>query len=440
MGPEAGSFERGPEGASGRDGLARARELDAADELAPLRSRFSIPPRRSAPSESAVYLTGNSLGLQPVTVREAVEQELEDWAALAVGAHFEGRDPWYSYHEKFKEPGARLVGARPSEVVMMNGLTVNLHLMLVSFYRPTRARHKILVEAGTFPSDLYAVKSQIGLSGFDPEDALVVAEPRDGEETLRTEDVLELLARRGDEIALVLFGGVSFITGQLFDMRAITAAGHRAGCTVGFDLAHAAGNVPLRLHDWDVDFAVWCSYKYLNAGPGAVAGCFVHERHGSDASLPRLAGWWGNDPETRFRMQLEQEFVPREGADGWQLSNPPILAMAPLKASLAIIDEVGMERLREKSLRLTGYMEELLDRRLGGTVDIVTPRDPGARGCQLSLRLKGDVGLLRERMEEDGVICDARPPDVLRVAPVPLYNRYEDVWLFVDALGRAKGE
>jgi kynureninase len=330
-----------------------ALELDASDPLSGLREQFHFPSRDG---RDVCYMTGNSLGLQPRGVGAAIAQELEDWQRLGVEAHFDGRSPWYSYHEQFRAPLARLVGARPGEVVAMNALTVNLHLLLVSFYRPAGRRVKILIESNAFPSDLYAVRSQLAFHGHDPDECLLVAEPREGEQALRTEDVESLLDRRGEEIALLLFGGVNFVTGQLFDLRRLTAAAQRNGCVAGFDLAHAAGNVPLQLHDWGVDFAAWCSYKYLNAGPGAVAGCFVHERHGSDPGLPRFAGWWGNDPETRFRMQLQRRFVPVAGADGWQLSNPPILALAPLKPSLELFDEAGIGALREKSLRLTGYL------------------------------------------------------------------------------------
>lgn len=371
-----------------------------------------------------------------------IERELVDWAALAVDAHFDGRTPWFSYHEVFRESGASIVGANPGEVVMMNGLTTNLHLMMVSFYRPTSRRFRVLVEPAAFPSDHYAVVSQIRHHGFDPEDALVVLEPRPGESTLRTEDILATIEREGDRLALVMLGGVQYYTGQWFDMEAITPAGHAVGAAVGFDLAHAAGNVPLALHDWDVDFAVWCSYKYLNSGPGGIAGCFVHERHGADAGIPRFAGWWGNEPESRFRMHLERAFVPRRGADGWQLSNPPIFAMAPLRASLELFEQAGMEALRAKSLELTGYLEFLLDRFMPEGIEILTPRDPGARGCQLSLAVRdgaraaeGRVATpaIFERLAARGFVVDFRPPDVVRAAPVPLYNTFEDVYRFATA-------
>jgi kynureninase len=351
-----------------------------------------------------------------------------------VDAHFQGQTPWYSYHEVFREIGARLVGARPGEVVMMNSLTVNLHLMLTTFYRPTRERHKILIDEPAFPSDLYALQSQVRLHGFDPAEALLSLRPHNGEHTVRTEDIDALLQERGQEIAVVLINGVNFFTGQFFDLERLTTAAKHQGCVIGFDLAHAAGNVVLRLHDWQVDFAVWCNYKYLNSGPGTVGGCFVHERHGHNLNLPRLAGWWGNDPATRFRMHLEPEFLPRPGADGWQISNPPILAMAPLRASLAIFDEVGIAALREKSQRLTGYLQGLLDRLPAGRFEVITPRDPAQRGCQLSLLIHDRPREVLCTLEEAGVVCDFREPNVIRVAPVPLYNTFEEVERFASLL------
>ena len=339
---------------------AFAHQLDAADPLRHFRECFHIP--RRADGQPAIYFCGHSLGLQPKTARAFVEQELDVWAQHAVEAHFRGAAPWYSYHEALREVGARLVGARPGEVVFMNSLTVNLHLMLTSFYRPTGKRTCILIDEPAFPSDRYAIASQIQLHGLDPTDSLLTVAPRPAEHLIRTEDVEEVLDRRGPEIAVLLCNGVNFFTGQLFDLPRLTAAAQRHGCVVGFDLAHAAGNVPLQLHDWDVDFAVWCSYKYLNGGPGAVGGCFVHEKHGKNVTLPRLAGWWGNEPATRFRMHLQPDFVPQAGAEGWQLSNPPILAMAPVRASLALFDQAGMTALRAKSERLTGYLQYLLER------------------------------------------------------------------------------
>ena len=411
-----------------------ARDADRRDPLAGYRERFHIPSRKDG--TAVVYLTGNSLGLQPKSTRALLEQELDDWARLAVGGHFKDRTPWYSYHENLRDTGARLVGAHPGEVVMMNSLTVNLHLMLVSFYRPRPGRTKLLIDAPTFPSDRYAMQSQLAYHGHDPAEALLVARPREGESSLRTEDLEALIEERGDEIALVVMSGVNYFTGQLFDMARITAAARAKGCAVGWDLAHAAGNAVLRLHDLDADFAVWCSYKYLNSGPGAAGGCFVHERHGGDAAIPRFAGWWGNDPETRFEMQARQQFVPMTGADGWQLSNPPILAMAPLMASLDMFDEVGMEALRAKSVALTGYMQFLIDRLPGDRIEILTPRDPESRGCQLSLRIAERPRDVQQALEAEGVVSDFRDPDVIRVAPVPLYNTFHDVWRFGSTLRR----
>ena len=409
-----------------------ARKLDAEDPLAEFRERFHVP--KGPDGKEVIYLCGNSLGLQPRSVRPLVEQELKDWESLAVGGHFQAKTPWYSYHEIFRESGANLVGAHPGEVVMMNSLTVNLHLMMVTFYRPTRERHKILMEDCAFPSDTYAVKSQIRHHGFDPKKTLLIAKPRAGESILRTKDLEALLEEKGKEIALVMLGGVNYFTGQAFEIARIAAAAKRQGCAVGLDLAHAAGNVLLDLHRWDVDFAVWCSYKYLNAGPGAVAGCFVHETHGANLDLPRFAGWWGNDPETRFRMHLQPEFIPRKGAEGWQVSNPPILSLAPLKASLDLFEEAGMEALRQKSEILTGYLIYLIDRIPRGKLQIITPREPAQRGCQVSIRAGEHAQELSRALEAAGVMADFREPDVLRVAPVPLYNTFHEVWRFARIL------
>ena len=411
-----------------------ARALDRDDPLADFRGRFHIPEKPDG--RAVTYLCGNSLGLQPTTAEAAVRQELDDWGRLAVDAHFEGRTPWYSYHTVFREPTARLVGARPDEVVTMNGLTVNLHLMLVSFFKPDATRYKVLMEENAFPSDTYAVKSHLAQHGLDPDDALLLARARPGESTLRTEDVEELIEREGERIALVLLGGVNFYSGQLFDLARVASCAQGQGCRVGYDLAHAVGNVPLSLHDWGVDFAVWCSYKYLNGGPGTVAGCFVHQRHLDDASIPRLAGWWGNDPQRRFRMHLEADFVPMHSADGWQLSNPPILAMAPLRASLRIFDQAGIQALRQKSLGLTGYLESWVDSVGDERIRILTPREPGARGCQVSLQVREGSRELFEALQRQGIVGDYREPDVIRVAPVPLYNSFHDVWRFGVALQR----
>ena len=404
-----------------------AREMDARDPLAKYRERFHIP--KGPDGADCLYLCGHSLGLQPKTVRSYVEQELESWAKLGVEAHFHGKNPWMPYHRLLSEQTARLVGAKPNEVVVMNSLTVNLHLMMVSFYRPTKERHKIVVEESAFPSDQYAVQSQIGYHGFDPASSLVELKPQPGERVLRDEEILRLIEREGDSIALVMLGGVNYSSGQFFDLAAIARAGHAKECVVGFDLAHAAGNVPLSLHDWDADFAVWCSYKYLNGGPGCIAGCFVHERHAREA-LPRFAGWWGHDPETRFKMG--PEFHPMAGAEGWQLSNPSILSMAALRASMDIFDEAGMEALRKKSVELTGYMEFLLDQKHSDKFSIITPREPGRRGAQISISVPRNGHATCERLTKEGAPCDWREPDILRVAPMPLYNTFADVYAFVE--------
>jgi kynureninase len=413
---------------------AFARRLDDEDPLRSYRERFEIPTRDGG--TPVVYLVGNSLGLQPRTTRAFVEQELDDWARLAVDAHFQGRTPWFSYHEVFRESGARLVGAEPGEVVMMNSLTVNLHLMLVSFFRPTPERHRILIEWPVFPSDLYMVQTHLRTRGLDPAESLVVVEPRAGEHVVRTEDLEAAMADPERPVAAALLAGVNYRTGQVLDMARLAACGHEHGCMVGFDLAHAAGNVELRLHDWDVDFAAWCSYKYLNAGPGAVAGCFVHARHAADVDLPRYGGWWGNDPATRFQMHEETEFRAKPDADGWQLSNPSIMAMAPLRASLEIFDEAGMPALRAKSLRLTGYLRFLLERRLPESVEILTPRDPAAHGCQLSFLVHDRPRERFDALQKAGMVCDFREPNIVRAAPVPLYNSFHDVWRFAETLVR----
>ena len=411
-----------------------AKQLDVQDPLRSFRERFHLPLGKDG--KPLIYFAGNSLGLMPKPAKQIVEQELHDWATLGVAAHLEGKTPWYSYHETLREPAARLVGAKPNEVICMNSLTVNLHLMMATFYRPTKSRFKILMEDPAFPSDTYAVKTQIVHHGLNPKDALILARPRPGELTVRTKDVLDLIERH--EIAVVLIGGVNFFTGQLFDIPTITAAAQKNGITVGVDLAHAIGNVPLSLHDWNVDFAVWCSYKYLNAGPGAVAGAFVHERHATNTHLPRLAGWFGNDPNTRFRMHLEPEFIPVPSADGWQVSNPPILAMAPLRASLAIFDEAGGMGLREKSIGLTNYLQFLLesgpDRRLKKEYTVITPRDENERGCQLSILVDEHGKEVFGKLEAAGVTCDFREPNVIRVAPTPLYNTVHEVWRFAKIL------
>lgn len=400
--------------------------LDEADPMREFRDRFNFPD--FSDGRELIYFTGNSLGLQPKTAREYIDQEIDDWARFAVEGHLHARHPWLPYHEFVTEPMARIIGAKPIETIVMNSLTVNLHLMLVSFYRPEGIRRRIVIERGAFPSDQYAVKSQLRFHGVDPEDGLIELSPRDSESTLRTEDIVEMIDKNGDEIALVLLGGVNYYTGQAFDMAAITEAGHKAGAIVGFDLAHAAGNLQLSMHDWDVDFAVWCSYKYLNAGPGGIAGAFVHERHANSYDLPRFAGWWGHNKRTRFLMG--PEFDPLPGAEGWQLSNPPIFQLAALRASLEIFDDVGMSNLRAKSEALTGYLEYLLSQIDDDRISIITPSDPAQRGCQLSIRVKDSDKLLFDAITDRGVIADWREPDVIRVAPAPLYNSFNDVFSF----------
>ena len=413
---------------------AYARQLDADDPLAGYREQFHIPQRPDG--SEIIYFLGNSLGLQPKRVRALMDQELNDWAGLGVDAYFEGTRPWYSYQERFREIGARLVGAKPHEVVTMNSLTVNLHLMMVTFYRPTKARHKILMEDAAFPSDTYAVKTQLGYHGYDPDEALLIVKPRSGEHTIRTEDIEQQVTQNGEQIALVLLGGVNFLTGQVFDMPRIAAAAKGQGCVVGYDLAHAVGNVPLQLHDWQVDFAVWCNYKYLNSGPGALAGCFIHEMHGQNLDLPRFGGWWGNDPDTRFMLHLQPEFIPQGGVDGWQISSPPILAMAPIAASYELFDEVGMPVLRRKSELLTGYLQYLIDQIPSRRFEVITPREPASRGCQLSLLMHDGSERLLEALKAEGVVCDFRQPNVIRAAPVPFYNTFHDVWMFAQVLAR----
>ncbi len=449
---------------------ATAAEWDANDELGQFRSRFHFP--KTVNGDEAIYLTGNSLGLQPKSVRGYIEQELKDWETLGVKGHLHAKNPWLPYHELLTKQMSRVVGAKPIETVVMNSLTTNLHLLMVSFYRPSSSRYKIIIEKGAFPSDQYAVESQLRFHDFGSEPpalaggltravgtqedytaglqpprprnaatsplevgelrALIELSPREGESTLRTDDILETIKREGDSIALILLGGVNYYTGQAFEMQAITDAGHRAGAVVGFDLAHAAGNIELSLHDWNVDFAAWCSYKYLNAGPGAVGGAFVHERHATNIELPRFAGWWGHDKETRF--QMGPNFKPIPGAEGWQLSNPPILQMAALRASLEIFEEAGMKALTAKSRKLTGYLEFLLSEIHDERISIITPADPNERGCQLSICVKDADKSLFQRITDSGVIADWREPDVIRVAPVPLYNSFKDVLSFVVIL------
>jgi len=411
--------------------LEAARAMDAADPMSAWRGEFHLPPGPGG--RPATYLCGNSLGLQPKQAVAEVARVMADWQRLAVlGHHGKGAD-WLTYQDRLAPPLARLVGASPPEVTAMASLTINLHLLMASFFRPTRERHAILVEAGAFPSDRYAMAAQLRHHGLDPAAALVQVRPRAGERCLREEDIEAAIRREGGRLALVLMPGIHYLTGQRLDMGRLARVAHEAGAVFGLDLAHAIGNVPLSLHDWGVDFAVWCSYKYLNSGPGATAGLFVHARH-HDTDLPRLAGWYGHELRTRFRF--DEKFVPERGAAGWQVSNGPILGMAPLAASLAQFDAAGLEALCERSARLTGYLESLVDARLAGRVEVITPRHPAARGAQLSIRATGgrDAGrALFERFAAAGVVCDWREPDILRLAPAPLYNSFEDCWRCVDA-------
>ena len=412
-----------------------ALQLDSEDPLRHFRQKYHLPLGKD--DKPLIYFAGNSLGLMPKSAQAIVAEELDNWAKLGVDAHHAAGTPWYTYHQALRQPTARLVGAKPLEVICMNSLTVNLHLMMATFYRPTKPRFKILMEDPAFPSDTYAIKTQIVHHGLDPRDALTLARPRKNEFTIRVEDIIDLIEKDPDQLALVMLAGVNFFTGQLFDIEKITAAARKRDIVVGFDLAHAIGNVPLSLHDWNVDFAVWCSYKYLNAGPGAVAGAFVHERHATNTKLPRLAGWFGNDPNTRFRLHLEPEFIPVASADGWQISNPPIFSMAPLRASLAIFDDAGgMEPLRAKSIRVTGYLEFLLAEIGSKKFTVITPRNPDERGCQLSILAHEHPKELLKELETAGVKCDFREPNVIRVAPTPLYNTFHEVWRFARTLAQ----
>jgi kynureninase len=412
------------------------------------RDRFLIPPfmppldypdAPGAAYPEVSYMAGNSLGLKPAGTREALLVEFDRWATWGVEGHLSGPRPWTDYHEALTDPAARLVGALPHEVVVMNSLTVNIHLLFATFYRPEGRRTKVVMEDIVFPSDGYAVASQVAWHGLDPADHVVRLRPREGEDLLRTEDVVAAIRDLGDEVAVVFFSAVNYLTGEWMDMPAITAAGHDVGAIVGWDLAHAAGNVPVSLHDWDVDFAAWCSYKYLNSGPGSLAGAFIHERHARDTTLPRLAGWWGTRTETRFRM--ERDFDPPPTADAWQVSNPPIFAMAPVQVSLEMFDEVGIAVLRERSLRLTRYLRALLDELATslppGSLQVVTPEESDRHGCQLSVRFTRDIHEIAAILRDlDGVIADTRNPDIIRFAPVPLYSTYLDCWRVADALRR----
>ena len=414
--------------------LSFAQELDSRDPLRSFRTEFHFPQHAG---RDAIYFTGNSLGLQPKAAAAALKQELDDWAELGVEGHFHATHPWYSYHEELTASTARLVGAMEEEVVVMNQLTSNLHFLLVSFYRPKGKRVKILTEQRPFPSDTYAFASQIKFHGLDPDTCLVEVQPRAGEHTLRHEDILARINELGDELALVCFGGVNFLTGQAFDIKGITAAAHRVGAFAGFDLAHAAGNLHLKLHSDGPDFACWCTYKYLNSGPGSVAGAFVHQRH-LGADLPRFAGWWGHDKQERFKM--ERKFKPMPTAEAWQVSNAPVFPMALHRVALEQFDRAGMERLRAKSIQLSGYLRWIIEgvsSDHGGMFNIITPKEVDQCGAQLSILVKGDGRGIFKRLTDHGVFCDWREPNVLRMAPVPMYNSFEDVWRFGQALRAA---
>ena len=417
-------------------GDSAAKAQDASDPLAGFAAQFHHP--EDGAGRRLVYLSGHSLGLQPKSATRYVEQELDDWRRLGVQGHHGAARPWIRYHEQAAAPLAALAGAQEDEVVAMNSLTVNLHLMMVSFFCPDGQRNRVLIEKAAFSSDRYAVVSQLDFHGLNAAEHLIEIEPRAGERTLRTEDVVARIEQEGPALALVLLPGVQYLTGQAFDLEPMIAAARRVGAAAGLDLAHSIGNTELKLHDWNADFAVWCSYKYLNAGPGAIGGCFVHERHARAAGRARFAGWWGNDPATRF--QMSPEFNPIAGAPGWQVSNPSVLSMAPLLASLELFKSAGLARLREKSLALTGYLQRLIDERLPDEVQIITPRAPEARGCQLSLRIARSHAAARrchDLLTAAGVVGDWREPDVLRLAPAPLYNSFSDVLAAVNALEQA---
>lgn len=410
--------------------LEYAKTQDANDPLASFRKKFHIPVDSSG--KEVIYLCGNSLGLQPKVTSDYIKYELDSWSNFGVDGHTEGKYPWLPYHEFLTENMAKIVGAKPSEVVVMNTLTTNLHLMMVSFYNPTKTKYKIVVESDAFPSDKYAMESQLKFHGIDPKEGLVFWKPRKGEELCRFEDLEEIMKTQGDEIALLMIGSTNYYTGQSFPLKKITELGHKYNCMVGFDLAHGAGNIQPNLHDSGADFAVWCSYKYLNSGPGSLGGCFVHERHANNDKLKRFAGWWGHNKQTRFNMR--KDFDALSGAEGWQLSNPPILSMAAIRASLDTFAEAGFENLREKSIKLTGYLEYLLDEMKNDAINVITPRSPEERGCQLSIQVKNADKSLHTKLTEAGVVSDWREPDVIRIAPTPLYNSFEDVFLFSEKL------
>ncbi|WGD33702.1 kynureninase [Olleya sp. YS] len=411
-------------------GLDFAKQLDKNDTLASFRDQFHIP--KDHDGNDIIYLCGNSLGLQPIITKDYINQELIDWANLGVEGHTKGKNPWLHYHEFLTATMANIIGAKPSEVVVMNSLTANLHFMMVSFYQPTANRYKILIEADAFPSDKYAVESQLRHHGYDDKEGLILWKAREGEELANYQDLENILKEQGDEIALIMIGGVNYYTGQFFDLKRITELGHKHGCVVGFDCAHGAGNVALNLHDSGADFAVWCSYKYLNSGPGSLSGAFVHERHANRKDLNRFTGWWSHNKQTRFNMRDEFDQLP--GAEGWQLSNPPILSMAAIRASLDIFKEAGFDKLLKKSKELTGYFEFLINQLNNSDIKIITPKNPTERGCQLSIQVKNADRNLHDKLTEAGVISDWREPDVIRCAPVPLYNSFEDVYNMVERL------
>lgn len=413
-----------------KTGFEYAKQQDQNDELSQYRNQFHIPTDKDG--NELIYMTGNSLGLQPKSTKSYINQELEDWANLGIEGHTEAKNPWLPYHEFLTESMAKVVGAKPIEVVVMNTLTANLHFMMVSFYKPTKTRYKILIESDAFPSDKYAVESQLRHHGFDDKEGLVLWKPRNNEELLRYEDLETILKKQGKEIALIMIGGVNYYTGQYFNLKHITKLGHKYGCKVGFDCAHGAGNVALNLHGSGADFAVWCTYKYLNSGPGSLAGAFVHEKHAYDKNLNRFTGWWSHNKQTRFNMRGEFDVLP--GAEGWQLSNPPILSMAAIRASLDIFNDVGIEKLVEKSKKLTGYFEFLLKELGEDTIKIITPNNPEERGCQLSIQVINADKKLHNKLTKVGVVSDWREPDVIRCAPVPLYNSYQDIFNLVEKL------
>jgi kynureninase len=409
--------------------LNYAQSQDQMDILYPFRERFYFPQHEE---KDAVYFCGNSLGLQPKSVAFLMEKELRDWAKYGVEGHFQARNPWFYYHNLFSERLAKIVGAHKEEVVAMNSLTVNLHLLMMSFYRPENGRYKIMMEAGAFPSDQYTMETQARMHGYEPDEAIIELRPRAGEHILREEDIEAEIEKAGASLAVVMIGGVNYYTGQYFDLHRITQAAHKAGAYAGFDLAHAVGNVPLKLHDWSVDFACWCSYKYLNSGPGAVGGIYVHEHHGNNPKVFRLAGWWGNEEKTRFKM--EKGFIPQKGAASWQMSNAPVFNMVAHDASLDIFDKAGMEALRAKSELMTGYLEFLLKSITNLPFEIITPPETNRRGCQLSLLFTDQGREVFEKLVQNGVIADWREPNVIRIAPVPLYNTFEDCYRFYEVL------